>query len=405
MSEFVRQGQVVRIRAALWDGAQMLTGKTVNVSIERVSDGFFWNGSAFPDSTYRTVAMAELSGNVHVEGVYEYAFTTPNAIETYDWNVKFVDGSLLTYFKGSILVNDVEVNSIADDAIGASQLAADAIGASQIATDAVAEIQSGLATSAQVLNNTGLILPMSADVGRIESVVSPVQSLVDVGGNPTFTTFLSEATDDHYKDQVVVFLSGSLAGQARRIAAYNGTTKAITVDPAFTDTPTNFAVFAITPTAYLKLPDNFADLAITSGDGKVTATGAGTNVTLGAIQVASDGGNRTTPPIPLEMFVTEKKTFSLTILDTNGDPVDLTSRTLRFVVHDANDPPNFQFKIEEGAELTKTGANNEVANVTVLETQSTTIAENWRWELWDTGADEVLSHGSFTIRPAKKDSP
>jgi hypothetical protein len=62
-----------------------------------------------------------------------------------------------------------------------------------------------------------------------------------------FTTSLTEATDDHYKEASISFRSGALAGQSRIVSSYNGTTKTITVDEAFTDAPSNTDAFVITP--------------------------------------------------------------------------------------------------------------------------------------------------------------
>ena len=58
------------------------------------------------------------------------------------------------------------------------------------------------------------------------------------------TTNLTEATDEHYTGRVITWTSGVLAGQSRRILAYNGTTKAITVS-ATTDAPSSGDTFYI----------------------------------------------------------------------------------------------------------------------------------------------------------------
>ncbi len=125
-----------------------------------------------------------------------------------------------------------------------------------------------------------------------------------------------------------------------------------------------------------------------------------TTVILGAVQVAVNPGNRVGSPIALEMFAESAKTFSLSIEDANGDPVDLSSMALRFVVADENSPPNGQFQVEEPT-ITVTGTNNEVANVPVSTVQSAAANAHWRWWLWNTLTDAVLAHGSFTILPAE----
>lgn len=57
----------------------------------------------------------------------------------------------------------------------------------------------------------------------------------------------ASATTDFYKYQQVYLISGTGAGQARQITAYNGTTKVATVDPAWTTAPDNTSVFMLLP--------------------------------------------------------------------------------------------------------------------------------------------------------------
>ena len=76
-----------------------------------------------------------------------------------------------------------------------------------------------------------------------------VQATGAVTGTPTanfFDTDLTEATDDHYNGSIIIFTSGNLIGQASIIVDYDGTTKEITVDPAFIETPStdNFAILS-----------------------------------------------------------------------------------------------------------------------------------------------------------------
>lgn len=70
---------------------------------------------------------------------------------------------------------------------------------------------------------------------------TPSGSVVDDNDpDPTDTAFetdLSEATNDHYNGAFVVFYSGALAGQSRKISDYDGTTKVLAVAAAFTEAP------------------------------------------------------------------------------------------------------------------------------------------------------------------------
>jgi hypothetical protein len=57
----------------------------------------------------------------------------------------------------------------------------------------------------------------------------------------------ASATNDLYKYQFVTIASGTGAIQCRQITAYNGTSKAATVSPAWTTAPSSDSVFFITP--------------------------------------------------------------------------------------------------------------------------------------------------------------
>jgi hypothetical protein len=65
-------------------------------------------------------------------------------------------------------------------------------------------------------------------------------AVVSDAGNTssTFKTDLAESTNDHWKDALLRFTSGSLKGQIKKISAYDGTSKFVTVSSAFTAAPT-----------------------------------------------------------------------------------------------------------------------------------------------------------------------
>lgn len=67
----------------------------------------------------------------------------------------------------------------------------------------------------------------------------PTFTVVADGGNTalTFKTDRTETTDDFWKDAWVQITSGALILQVRKVSAYNGTTKFITVSSAFTSIP------------------------------------------------------------------------------------------------------------------------------------------------------------------------
>lgn len=85
----------------------------------------------------------------------------------------------------------------------------------------------------------------SANIDDIDLVFGtggyPAGTVLTDGGNSSssFKTDLTESTTDHWKDSLILFTSGTLAGQLKKVSGYNGTTKFITVSAAFTGTPSN----------------------------------------------------------------------------------------------------------------------------------------------------------------------
>jgi len=63
----------------------------------------------------------------------------------------------------------------------------------------------------------------------------------------TFTTDRTEATDNYWKDTFVEFLTGSLAGQVKKVGGYTGSTKLFTLATGllYTAAPANGDVFEI----------------------------------------------------------------------------------------------------------------------------------------------------------------
>lgn len=88
----------------------------------------------------------------------------------------------------------------------------------------------------------------SAALKLEESTEAIAYSTADgTGSATTFGTSLEATftTDDALNERTIIFTSGSLNGQARRISDYNGTNGDVTVDPAFTTTPSNGDVLVV----------------------------------------------------------------------------------------------------------------------------------------------------------------
>lgn len=112
---------------------------------------------------------------------------------------------------------NVNVGIVSNDAISATAIANNAIDAATFATGAI----------------TG------AAKGHVIAAVS------GTGSATTFVTTLTSAVDNIYKDAFIKITSGTLQNACKRISAYNGTTKAITVESAFPSTPANAVTFEI----------------------------------------------------------------------------------------------------------------------------------------------------------------
>ena len=82
-----------------------------------------------------------------------------------------------------------------------------------------------------------------------EGTITIEASIDDADATTTsFVTNLTESTTSYYSNKIMVFISGSLSGQARIITNYNGTNKAITLEEALTSEPADGDQFLILAT-------------------------------------------------------------------------------------------------------------------------------------------------------------
>lgn len=124
-------------------------------------------------------------------------------------------------------------------------------------TDLSAQVMASLPLTATEVANavwdevlTGATHNIATSAGkrlRQLSAIATVDSTVNDASATTtsFVTALTEATNDFYKDQLMIFTSGALSGQSRPVLSYNGTTKAVTFDEAWTSAPANTDAFTL----------------------------------------------------------------------------------------------------------------------------------------------------------------
>lgn len=222
-------------------------------------------------------AMIELVSSGQGGGWYRYDFTSYDPAKNYSSTAS--SATTGTYSVGEVFSSPAVIGELI-----AIKTKTSNIPASPASTTDVTNATSPLATSAALTtvgNNVTAIaaktgnLPASpASTGDVTSATSSLATsaaLTTVGNNviaikaktdaepnyvtgavlnathttSSFTTDLAQASNDWWKDCFVVFTSGNLVNQAKRVTGYNGTTKAITVDKPFTAAPTYPSSFSI----------------------------------------------------------------------------------------------------------------------------------------------------------------
>ena len=124
-------------------------------------------------------------------------------------------------------------------------------------TGAAAFIAAGgtITQDARYSTDTGVnVTQISGDAtaaDRLEAILDATPSGAVVDDNdpdPSATAFetnLTESTNDHYNGTFVLFYSGALLGQSRKVSDYDGTSKVLTVAAAFTEAPAAGDTFII----------------------------------------------------------------------------------------------------------------------------------------------------------------
>lgn len=198
-------------------------------------------GTVLFDGQYAgCLCVATIDSNVEARILQVPTASNQQATVTPAWNVApDSDDTYKIYLPEGVRFPTANVKAISDDTTAADtlELFAEALKQDTGQLDDgtfAADGKTGFALSA-----TGLdaIVKMKALLDG-----TPSGSVVDDNDpDPTATAFetdLSEATNDHYNGAFVVFYSGALAGQSRKISDYDGTTKVVTVATAFTEAPT-----------------------------------------------------------------------------------------------------------------------------------------------------------------------
>jgi len=169
-----------------------------------------------------------------------------------------------------------------------------------------------------------------------EGQVSVESAVNDVSATTTsFITDLTEASDSHYSDLTIAFISGNLTGQSRIIESYNGTTKTLTFDEAWSEAPADGDEFIIL-TTHTHTKSQIADAVwdeLTAGHTISGSTGEAVAASGGltqqnvadALKLAPTAGTPATGSVNADLDTLVSRTASGVIVtftgvsDTNGD--------------------------------------------------------------------------------------
>ena len=139
-------------------------------------------------SSYSGGAVASVTGNVGGNVVGSVGSISGVTFPTHFDNLDIAANGHVTATVDSINNNAITASSIQANAITAAKIATDAIGAAQLASDAVTEIQSGLATAANLLIcNDRVAYALTALVGACSDAQTAAETYTLSINGSTFT--------------------------------------------------------------------------------------------------------------------------------------------------------------------------------------------------------------------------
>ena len=202
--------------------AQTATSSTITLSTDASSVDDFYNDDALIIDAGTGIGQERIITDYN--GTTKVATISPDWVTTPDTTSEYIVEEALT------VTGKIETNVVTADAL---------------ATDAAEEVADTVWDEAISGHNS------AGTFGRgfrqlKESNISIESSVNDVSATTTsFVTNLTEATDDHYNDSTLIFVSGALTGQGKVITDYNGTSKTVSFDEAFTEAPADTDEFII----------------------------------------------------------------------------------------------------------------------------------------------------------------
>lgn len=182
-------------------------------------------------------ATAWASGAITAASIASNAITSAKIATDAIGSAQIADGAIDA---ATLATGTITAAKFAAGAIDAAAIAADAIGSSELATTAVDEIVDAVwdeLTSGHVASGS-----FGQALFRIRT------GTAQAGANGSITLDGSaSATDDFYKNGLIVLSAGTGANQARTISGYTGSSKIATVTPNWVTNPSSDSVFVILP--------------------------------------------------------------------------------------------------------------------------------------------------------------
>jgi hypothetical protein len=326
---------------------------------------------------YSTTSVTELPAS---SGLYSAIFVDPTGING-NYRLIGLNGSDgVCHYKSTFTDTDGETITAVEFTEGAS-------------TSAIAD-----AVWDELLSGHNVAGSFGKAIRQIkEGQIVDESSVNDASATTTaFITNLPSAVDDFYNDDTMVFVSGSLTGQSRIIADYNGTTKAVTFDEVWTSSPADgdeFILLAGHNNTLTQIENQIWNAATsnhqttgTTGKALTDAGGGNSSVVVYPIQsVTPQRTNETT----LKAYLNETVSFTVLPVDADGDPVDTTGMTLAVVVEDRQ---TTDVETITDASITKTATSYTFST----STSNTTLGQK-RWSCRNTANANVISTGQYVV--------
>lgn len=175
----------------------------------------------------------------------------------------------------------VTVAATATGALTSTSFAANSLTASALATDAVQEVVNGVWDEPYASHTTAGTMGKLLDILRKSNYVT--EGTVSASGSPANTTvyFRTSLTgaDNFFTSQTLLFVSGTLAGQAMNISTFTSTNGVVTSTDPLTTTPTAGDAFVVLG-EHVWSRESIADAVLTRS---LTAAGAANNISITSI--------------------------------------------------------------------------------------------------------------------------